>query len=31
MFAFFGGLLLGGLVGVIMMCLLMVSRDERDK
>ena len=30
MLAFFSGVFLGGLVGVIAMCLLQVSRDRYD-
>lgn len=30
MLAFFGGVLLGGFVGVVAMCLLQVSRDRYD-
>ena len=28
--AFFAGLVLGGMLGVAMMCLLQISRDYRD-
>ncbi len=31
MLAFFGGLMLGGIVGVFTMCLLQINRDEHDK
>ncbi len=31
MLAFFIGLMLGGMVGVVMMCLVQINRDERDK
>ena len=30
MLAFFGGLFLGGIVGVVMMCLVQINRNERD-